>query len=153
MIPSHPSSRSQAEAFAVMLLRGLVGLIFVLHGWGKVTDVPGTIQSFQSLGIPEPQYMVYVAIAGEFFGGLGLLLGLFTRVAALGTLCTMLVAIITVHLGHGFWNENGGYEYPLVLALISMFFVTYGAGPYAIDALLKQAQVPGFRNQRITSHA
>jgi putative oxidoreductase len=153
MIQTSPSKRFQAESFTVMLLRGLVGLIFVLHGWGKVSDVAGTAQNFQSLGIPEPQVMVYVAIAGEFFGGLGLLLGFLTRFAALGTLCTMLVGIITVHLGKGFWNHNGGYEYPLVLALVSMFFVAYGAGPYSIDAMLQQAQVPGFRNQRITSHA
>jgi putative oxidoreductase len=153
MIESSPSKRFQAESFTVMLLRGLVGLIFVLHGWGKVIDVAGTAQNFQNLGIPEPQIMVYVAIAGEFFAGLGLLVGLFTRVAALGTLCTMLVAIITVHFGKGFWNHNGGYEYPLVLGLVSMFFVAYGAGPYSLDAMLKQAQVPGFRNQRITSHA
>src|SRR5688572_32355780 len=99
MTQSTPSKRFQAESFTVMLLRGLVGLIFVLHGWGKVTDIAGTVQTFQKLGIPEPQVMVYVAIAGEFFGGLGLLLGLFTRIAALGTLCTMLVAIITVHFG------------------------------------------------------
>lgn len=153
MVHSSLSSRAQAEGFTVALLRAFVGLVFVAHGWGKVVDIPGTIQNFASIGIPEPHVMVYVAIAGEFFGGLGLLLGALTRVAALGTLCTMLVAIITVHVGHGFWNKNGGLEYPLLLALISMFFVSYGAGPYSLDSLLRSANVPGFRNQRVTSHA
>jgi putative oxidoreductase len=147
------SKRAQAEGFTVAMLRVFVGLVFVAHGWGKVSDVPGTIQNFVSIGIPEPQTMVYVAIAGEFFGGLGLLLGALTRIAALGTLCTMLVAIITVHATHGFWNKNGGFEYPLVLALVSMFFVSYGAGPYSVDSLLRSANVPGFRSQRVTSHA
>ena len=144
---------SGAEHTAATLLRLVVGVIFIAHGWGKVTDVPGTIQQFASIGIPEPHVMVYVAIAGEFFGGLGLLLGFLTRIAALGTLGTMLVAIASVHLGHGLFAKNGGYEYPLVLALVSMFFVTHGAGPFSVDAKLGRAGTPGFRSERVTSHA
>ena len=68
------SPQSQAESTSVTLLRLAVGAIFMVHGWGKLTDIAGTIQSFTNLGIPEPHIMVYVAIAGEFFGGLGLLL-------------------------------------------------------------------------------
>lgn len=144
---------SGAESFAAALLRAAVGVVFIVHGWGKVIDVSGTAQSFAGLGIPEPHVMVYVAIAGEFFGGIGLLLGFLTRIAALGTLCTMLVAIASVHLGHGFFMKNGGWEYPLVLALVSLFFVTYGAGPLSVDGLLARADTPGFRGERVTSHA
>jgi putative oxidoreductase len=142
-----------AEMTATTLLRLVVGIIFIAHGWGKVVDVPGTVQQLASLGIPEPHVMVYVAIAGEFFGGLGLLIGFLTRIAALGTLCTMLVAIASVHLGHGLFAKNGGYEYPLVLALISLFFVTHGAGALSVDASLGRSGTPGFRGERITSHA
>jgi putative oxidoreductase len=144
---------SGAEDTAVTLLRLAVGIIFMAHGWGKVTDVAGTAQSFAALGIPEPQIMVYVAIAGEFVGGLGLVLGFLTRIAALGTMFTMLVAIMAVHIGHGLFAKNGGWEYPLVLALVSLFFVTHGARVFSIDALLARADTPGFRNERITSHA
>jgi putative oxidoreductase len=144
---------SGAEDTAATLLRMAVGVIFIAHGWGKVIDVAGTAQQFASLGIPEPQIMVYVAIAGEFGGGLGLLIGFLTRIAALGTLCTMLVAIMSVHMGHGLFAKNGGYEYPLVLALVSLFFVTHGARVFSVDALLARADTPGFRSERITSHA
>jgi putative oxidoreductase len=144
---------SGAEDTAATLLRLAVGIIFIAHGWGKVVDVAGTAQHFASLGIPEPHIMVYVAIAGEFVGGLGLLLGFLTRIAALGTLCTMLVAIMSVHLGHGLFAKNGGWEYPLVLALVSLFFVTHGARVFSIDALLARADTPGFRGERVTSHA
>ena len=144
---------SGAEDTAVTLLRMAVGLIFMAHGWGKVIDVAGTAQNFASLGIPEPHIMVYVAIAGEFVGGLGLLLGFLTRIAALGTMFTMLVAIMAVHMGHGLFAKNGGWEYPLVLALVSLFFVTHGARVFSIDALLARADTPGFRGERVTSHA
>jgi putative oxidoreductase len=141
-----------AEMTATTMLRLGVGIIFIAHGWGKVMDIPGTMQHLASLGIPEPQVMVYVAIAGEFFGGLGLLIGFLTRIAALGTLCTMLVAIAAVHLGHGFFAKNGGFEYPLVLALVSLFFVSHGAGAFSVDASLARSGTPGFRSERITSH-
>jgi putative oxidoreductase len=85
--------------------------------------------------MPSPQYLVYLAIAGELLGGAGLAVGLFTRVAALGPVCTMLVAILTVHLGHGLMAKDGGYEYPLVLLLVSAFFAFNGAGPVGLDAL------------------
>ena len=135
------TKREQATAVALTVLRVGVGAILVVHGWAKLSDVAGTAQSFAHLAIPAPQLSVYLAIAGEFLGGLGLLVGLLTRVAALGPLCTMLVAILTVHLGHGLLAKNGGYEYPLVLLLVSGFFAFNGAGPWSFDALLeKRAQ-------------
>jgi putative oxidoreductase len=83
---------------------------------------------------------VYLAVTGEFVGGLGLLAGLLTRVAALGPVCTMVVAILTVHLGHGLFAKNGGYEYPLTLLLVSAFFAFNGAGPISMDALLEKGE-------------
>jgi putative oxidoreductase len=130
-----------ATAVALTVLRVGVGAIFTVHGFAKLSDIAGTTQSFTHLAMPAPQLLVYLAIAGEFLGGLGLLVGLLTRVAALGPLCTMLVAILTVHLGHGLLAKNGGYEYPLVLLLVSGFFAFNGAGPWSLDALLEKRAV------------
>jgi putative oxidoreductase len=130
--------REQAAAGALTVLRVGVGAIVAVHGWAKLSDIAGTTQSFEHLAMPAPQFLVYLAIAGEFLGGLGLLVGVLTRVAALGPLCTMLVAILTVHLGHGLLAKNGGYEYPLVLLLVSGFFAVTGAGPWSLDALLEK---------------
>jgi putative oxidoreductase len=149
------SSNFKAESTAVTLLRLGVGIIFVVHGWGKLMDIPGTVQGFAQLGIPEPDKLVYLAIAGEFAGGIGLFVGLFTRIAALGPLCSMLVAIAAAHLHHGLLAKNGGFEYPLVLALVSLFFVTYGAGPFSLDALSESERSPRqrFRGHRVPSYS
>ncbi|HEY3665241.1 MAG TPA: DoxX family protein [Polyangiaceae bacterium] len=133
--------QEQAAAIALTVLRVGVGAVMAVHGWAKLSDIAGTAQSFEQLGLPAPRLLVCLAIAGEFLGGLGLSAGLLTRVAALGPLCTMLVAILTVHLGHGLLAKNGGYEYPLVLLLVSGFFAFNGAGPWSLDAQLWQRKL------------
>jgi putative oxidoreductase len=138
MAQSKRYAQERAEAVVVTALRAVVGLIFVVYGAMKLMDIPGTVQGFAHLGIPYPQHAVYLAIAGEFFGGLGILFGFVTRVAALGALCTMAVAIGYVHMGHGLLAKNGGWEYPVVLGLVSLYFVTHGAGPASVDAVIRR---------------
>ncbi len=133
-IPIRDRRHERNTQLALAVLRVAVGGILAVHGWAKLSDVAGTAQSFAQLALPAPQIMVYLAIAGELFGGLGLALGLLTRVAALGPVCTMLVAIGTVHLGHGLLAKNGGFEYPLVLLLVTGLFAVNGAGAYSLDA-------------------
>ena len=151
---SSPKER-RGEEVALTALRATVGVIFVVHGAMKLLDVPGTIQSFAHLNIPYPQYAVYLAIAGEFFGGLGIFFGLLTRVAALGALCSMAVAIGYGHLGHGLLAKNGGWEYPLVLGVVALYFVTRGAGPFSMDAVYRRRRqsAPHFRSHRVRSYA
>jgi len=154
MSDSSRLKEDRAEDVSLTALRVMVGVIFVVHGAGKLLDISGTIQGFQHLGIPYPQYAVYLAIAGEFFGGLGILIGLLTRVAALGAMCSMAVAIGYVHLGHGLLAKNGGWEYPVVLALVALFFVTHGAGPASVDALIERRRLRGRpRTARMRSYA
>ena len=152
----HISPKQQrGEAVALTALRATVGVIFVVHGAMKLLDIPGTIQGFTHLGIPYPQYAVYLAIAGEFLGGLGIFFGLLTRVAALGALCSMAVAIGYAHLGHGLLAQNGGWEYPLVLGLVALYLVTTGAGPFSLDALYRRRRsaAPHSRGHRVRSYA
>ncbi len=125
-----------AETVTYSLLRLAVGVVFVTHGWMKLADTAATNVAFQSMGIPFPQVSTYLAIAGELFGGLGLLVGLFTKVAALGPFAVMLGAISFVHLGNGLLAKNGGWEYPLTLLLTSLLFVAHGGGRFSIDAAL-----------------
>ena len=146
-------SSARAEGTVVTLLRVTAGIIFMVHGAQKLMDIPGTAQSFASLGIPAPEYSVYMAIAGELLGGLGLVVGLLTRIAAFGPLCVMLVAIISAHLRHGLLAKNGGFEYPLILGLVSLFFVAHGAGAFSIDGRLERSQSTRFRTRRVESHA
>lgn len=145
----------RAEDVAVTALRVMVGVILAVHGALKLMDLPGTEQGFAHLGIPYPHYAVYLAIAGEFCGGLGIVIGLLTRVAALGAMCSMAVAIGYAHIGHGLLAKNGGWEYPLVLALVALYFVTHGAGPASVDAYIarKRRSRAEPRSARVRSYA
>ena len=120
------------------LLRVTVGTIFVVHGAMKLSDVEGTARLFAVHGIPFAQLAVYLAIAGEFFGGLGLLVGFLARWAAVGTALTMVSAIVFVHAGRGLLSKNGGWEYPLTLLCASLFFMAHGAGVFSVDTLLRK---------------
>jgi putative oxidoreductase len=153
MAQSKRYAQERAEAVVVTALRAMVGLIFVVHGAMKLMDIPGTVQSFAHLGIPYPQHAVYLAIAGEFFGGLGILFGLLTRVAALGALCVMAVAVGYVHFGHGLLAQKGGWEYPVVLGLVALYFVTHGAGPASVDAYIRRRRYSTERYSRSDSRS
>jgi putative oxidoreductase len=128
------------QHLAFLPLRVGVGIVFVAHGTMKLADPMGTTQQFASLGLPLPWAWTLLAIAGEFGGGLGLVLGAVTRLAALGLLFTTLVEIFSVHLGHGLFAANGGWEYPLVLLLVCVLFAVRGGGIYSVDALRSRAR-------------
>lgn len=121
--------------YTYALLRIVVGLILVAHGFGKVTDLPKWTQQLTDMGFSMPQVNAYLSVAGEFLGGLGLLVGLFTPIAAFGAACVMAAAIFCVHFSHGLFLQNGGFEYPLVLFAAALFFMTHGGGKLSLDAL------------------
>ncbi len=125
---------------ALTALRIGVGVILVAHGVQKLADPTMFSQAFAGFGIPYPGFAVWLAIAGELAGGLGLLLGFLTRIAALGPVCTMVVAIVSVHLGNGLFAANNGWEYPLTVMLTSLVFVFRGGGPISVDAMLRKAR-------------
>lgn len=126
---------------ALTILRVALGGILMVHGWQKLNDIPGTVASFTSLGIPGPEVSVYLAILGEFFGGLGLLLGALTPLAALGAMLTMAGAIYFVHRDHGILAQHGGFEYPLLILLTALYFAAHGAGPVSVDSLVARQRL------------
>jgi putative oxidoreductase len=136
MAPRLPYWRENAVTVALTALRIGAGVIFVAHGLQKLYDPAGTAQAFIAMGIPYPHLSVYLAIAGELFGGLGLLIGFLTPLAALGPITVMLVAIFRVHYGKGLFAQNGGWEFPLMLLLVSLFFLMRGAGPISVDGMI-----------------
>jgi putative oxidoreductase len=125
---------------ALTLLRVVVGVVMAAHGLQKVMD-PSQFQGhLTQMGFPIPGVLTYLTIAGELFGGIGLALGLLTPIAAFGVACVMTVAIATVHLKHGLFAANGGFEYPLVLLASSLWFMAAGAGPWSLDGLIRAAR-------------
>jgi putative oxidoreductase len=122
------------EVFALLLLRWGLALVFIFHGYPKLFG--GTarfIESFQGLGLPG--YLVYVAGAIEFFGGVALALGLFTPVAGLFLVLDMGVAMWKYNLNEGIYAIRE-YELPLVLGLASLVMAARGGGPFSLDRLI-----------------
>lgn len=130
----------KAATLALTLLRVGVGSILMAHGWQKLTAIPEHVSSFASLGIPNAKLAVYLAILGEFFGGMGLVLGALTPLAALGIVLTMGAAIYFVHRSNGLFAQGGGWEYPLTILLVGLFFVAHGAGPLSVDGIVAAAR-------------
>ena len=129
---------------ATTILRLVLGVVFFAHGaqkmlgWFGGPGFSGTMDLFTGyLHIFAP--LAFLAIATEFFGGLGLILGFFTRVAALGVAANMVVAIAMVHGTFGFFmnwtgaQKGEGFEYHLMALAMTAFLLIRGAGAYSID--------------------
>ena len=128
------------HGIALALIRMVVGMTFVLHGAQKlfVYHYAGTVGAFAHMGIPAPTISAALAITAESMGGLFLLVGLHSRLAAIPIAFTMLVAIAQVHLHAGFFAQSGGFEYPLVLLVANLAFVVGGGGSFALDNLRRR---------------
>ena len=129
------------------LIRITLGVVFFAHGAQKLLGWFGgagykeTMRTMhQFLGVPSP--LAFLAIATEFFGGAALIVGLFSRVAALGIAVTMVVAIFTVHVRYGlflnwFGDRKGhGYEYHLLVIALAAVIIARGSGALSLDRLL-----------------
>jgi putative oxidoreductase len=118
---------------ALIVLRVIIGLLFMGHGAQKLFGVfggsglKGTADMFDAIGLRPGRMHAPAGGAAEFFGGALLALGLVTPVGAALVIAVMVAAIITVHLPKGPWVSNGGYEYNLVM--IAGAFALAGAGP------------------------
>ena len=122
------------QPLALLLLRVVVGIIMIGHGYAKVFGggMMAHYHLVQSFGLPG--WLALPSALSEFFGGILVLLGLFTRIAAGAILLDLLVAIWKVHWRNGLLGENG-YEFPLTLAAICLAVICYGAGPFALEIL------------------
>jgi len=120
------------QPLALLALRVVLGVIMIGHGYPKLFALSHQVQGIRGLGLPG--WLAYCSVAAEFLGGIAVLLGLLTRVAALSILINMAVAIGKVHWKNGLLGKSG-YEFPLSLAAIAFALIFYGAGPIALDAV------------------
>lgn len=124
-------SFNRLQPFALLVARLVLGAIMIAHGYHKVfggfhhhMDMVG------SLGLPR--WAAYLSTGTEFFGGIGLVLGLFTRFFAGAFLIEMGIAIWKVHFKNGF-TGNGGYEFPLALVAIALVLLCFDGGPWGFN--------------------
>jgi putative oxidoreductase len=132
---------------ATTMLRLVLGVIFFAHGaqkmlgWFGGYGFTGTMGFFTGV-MHIPAVFAFLAICAEFLGGLGLIFGLLTRIAAFGVFCNMIVAVAMVHHNFGFFmnwtgtQKGEGYEYHLLLLAASAFLMIRGAGAASLDRLL-----------------
>jgi putative oxidoreductase len=143
---------------AIAVLRLVLGVVFFAHGaqkmlgWFGGYGFTGTMGFFTGM-LHIPFVFAFLAIAAEFFGGLGLVFGLFARVAAFGIFCNMFVAVAMVHHQFGFFmnwtgaQKGEGYEYHFVLLAASVVLMIRGAGAASADRLLSSPAKNGIRTQ------
>ncbi len=127
---------TDTRSWGITLARVAVGTVFLVHGAQKlfVYHFSGVAQSFGQMGIPLPGLSAVVVTLVEFFGGLALILGLGTRVAAALIAIEMIGAIVLVHGKNGFFLPTG-FEYAFTLLLVNAGLVLTGAGALALDNL------------------
>jgi putative oxidoreductase len=126
----------------LFLLRVVIGALFIGHGTRKLfgwlggPGQEGNTQRLASLGFRKPHALSRLHGGTEAAAGVLLVLGLLTPFAAAGILGVMMTAILVVHLPNGPWVQDGGYEFPLVLATAAILFGFAGPGLLAIDPVI-----------------
>lgn len=116
------------------ILRIAVGVIFIAHGYPKLfKNFSGTAQFFESVGLKPSKYLAIIVGVSEFFGGIALILGFFTQIAALLIAFVMLVAMIYVKKIKFKKGLVDGYEFDLILFAAALALLFLGPGAFAID--------------------
>lgn len=137
----HNLTKTDAS-YAGLALRLPLGIIFAAHGaqklfgWFGGYGLQGTGQWMASIGLEPGILMAALSGSAEFFGGVLLLLGLFTRASAVILAFTMLVAIFSVHIGNGLFMSNNGYEFGLALLAGATALLIAGGGGLSVDRIL-----------------
>ena len=129
--------------YAALLLRLSLGVMFLTHSILLkvfVFTVPGTVQYFESLGLPG--FTAYLTIGAEVLGGIALILGVQTRLASVA-LIPVLLGALWAHAGNGwvFSAQGGGWEYPLFLAVAAAVQALIGDGALAVSKSLSLDEV------------
>jgi putative oxidoreductase len=139
---------STSNDVALTILRLVLGIVFFAHGaqkmlgWFGGFGFHGTMGFFEHMGMPAP--VAFLVICTEFFGGLGLIVGLLSRIAALGIGVEMIGAIFMVHLPNGFFmnwmgtQKGEGFEYHLLAIAVAAALLLRGSGAFSLDRELSK---------------
>ena len=129
------------QPFALLVLRAVLGLVMAAYGWQKVNGGMAQFQGFLvSIGIPG--WMGYVSAYAELIGGILLIVGLVTRLAASAVFINMVVAVVKVTGKNGLVGAQG-YGFSLALAAMAFLLIFFGGGPISLDTALFHAPRKG----------
>ena len=135
--------------WVITIVRIVLGVVFFAHGaqkalgWFGGAGLQSTVRVFREhLQIPAP--LALLSVAAEFLGGLGLIVGLLSRIAALGIAVVIIVAILAVHRKFGFFmnwygeKQGHGIEYHILVLALALAVMIKGAGAFSLDQVLYQ---------------
>ena len=143
-----------ADDHALTLLRLVLGMVFFAHGaqkalgWFGGAGFDQTLHTFTHV-MNIPEVFAIMAIAAEFLGGIGLLVGLLARIAAFGIGVNMVVAVFLMHAQNGFFmnwtgKQHGeGFEFHLLVIAMAFYVMVRGAGAWSLDRALESWLVGG----------
>lgn len=135
---------NRTAPYAALVLRLALGIMFIAHAGLKyyVFTMPGTVQFFQSLGLPGA--LAYGTVLAEFVGGALILAGMYSRWVS-AALIPVLLGAAWAHSGNGwvFNAPNGGWEYPIFLAVAAIALALLGDGRYAVVNLIRTPKWQG----------
>ena len=125
--------KGSMQSCGLAVLRIVVGIVFFVHGYQKLFrfGFHGTAGFFAHAGIPLPAVSAVIVTLVEFVGGLLILTGIATRIGAALNAIDMLVAVLAVHMRHGFFAPMG-FEYPLTLLAATICLVLAGGGCFSL---------------------
>jgi putative oxidoreductase len=135
---------------SLTLLRLVAGVVFFAHGAQKMLGWFGGYGFHGTMGfftheMHLPAVLAFLAICAEFLGGLGLIVGFLSRIAAFGILCNMVSAVFLIHHNYGFFMNWGGdqkgegFEYHLLAIAVLLAIIIKGAGAYSVDYMLSRS--------------
>ncbi|SFA44238.1 putative oxidoreductase [Parageobacillus thermantarcticus] len=129
-------------SIGLLLIRLVFGLTFAGHGaqklfgWFGGPGLKGTAGWMESIGLKPGKAMAIAAGVSELVGGILFAVGLWTPLAALLMVVSMIVAIAKVHGPNGYWATQNGYEYNLAIIIVAIGVALIGPGQYALDAVI-----------------
>jgi putative oxidoreductase len=126
------------DSVALLLVRAVIGIVMIAHGrnhWLGGGRIAGTARWFTGLGLRHGRLQAWLSVVTEIGAGVLLIFGLLTPLACAATISIMLVAGLLAHRPNGFFVFREGYEYVLVLAVVSVALGALGPGRFSLDRL------------------
>ena len=122
---------------AFTLTRVVIGVMYVMHVWGKFKAGPAAVAgNMARYGLEPSVFFAYSAMFLESVGGVCLIIGLFTRFFAAALAVEMLIALFAAHWAKGYAAGAGGYEYVLLIGVVTFAIAIRGGGPYSVDRMI-----------------
>ncbi|ROS78398.1 putative oxidoreductase [Curtobacterium sp. PhB130] len=140
-IPTVVGMRTTSTSIGLTVLRVVLGVVFIAHGAQKFGQgIPAVADGFSGMGVPLAEVAAPLVAGLELVGGVLLVLGVATRIVGVLLAVDMVVAGVLAHSSAGFFSQDGGFEYVLVLAAGALAVALTGPGRLSLDALVLRAR-------------